>query len=46
VSTTERPGIIKRIRDLTCGCARAYVAHSEAEEQAVPAPVQGKEVRA
>ena len=26
VSTTERPGIIKRIRDLTCACARACVA--------------------
>ncbi|MBI4911636.1 MAG: glycine--tRNA ligase subunit alpha [Acidobacteria bacterium] len=25
VSTTERPGIIKRVRDLACGCARAYL---------------------
>ena len=25
VSTTERPGIIKRVRDLTCACARAHV---------------------
>ncbi|HEU4951122.1 MAG TPA: glycine--tRNA ligase subunit alpha [Holophagaceae bacterium] len=25
VSTTERPGIIKRVRDLACACARAYV---------------------
>jgi glycyl-tRNA synthetase alpha chain len=29
VSTTERPGIIKRVRDLTCACARAYVEHNE-----------------
>ena len=27
VSTTERPGIIKRVRDLACGCAKAYVEH-------------------
>ena len=25
VSTTERPGIIKRMRDLACACARAHV---------------------
>jgi glycyl-tRNA synthetase alpha chain len=34
VSTTERAGLIKRVRDLTCACARAYVAYVEA---AVPA---------
>lgn len=25
VSTTERPGLIKRVRDLACGCARLYL---------------------
>jgi glycyl-tRNA synthetase alpha chain len=25
VSTTERPGIIKRVRDLACGCAKAFL---------------------
>ena len=29
VSTTERPGIIKRVRDLACACARAYLEHQE-----------------
>jgi len=29
ISTTERPGIIKRVRDLTCACAKASVAHDE-----------------
>ncbi len=29
VSTTERPGIIKRVRDLACGCAKAYLEHEE-----------------
>jgi glycyl-tRNA synthetase alpha chain len=42
VSTTERPGIIKRIRDLTCACARAHVER----EQAMLAPAQGKAVQA
>jgi glycyl-tRNA synthetase alpha chain len=45
VSTTERPGIIKRIRDLACGCARAYVANDELE-QAMPGAVKGEGVRA
>jgi glycyl-tRNA synthetase alpha chain len=27
VSTTERPGIIKRVRDLACACAKAYLEH-------------------
>jgi glycyl-tRNA synthetase alpha chain len=42
VSTTERPGIIKRIRDLTCACARA---HSE-REQAMLAAAPGEGVTA
>jgi len=42
VSTTERPGIIKRVRDLTCACARAYVE----KEQATLEAASGKEVRA
>jgi len=25
VSTTERPGVIKRVRDLACACAKAYL---------------------
>jgi len=25
VSTTERPGLIKRVRDLACACARVYL---------------------
>ena len=29
VSTTERPGIIKRVRDLASACARAYMEHEE-----------------
>ncbi len=31
VSTTERPGVIKRVRDLASGCARAYLEHEEPE---------------
>jgi len=27
VSTTERPGIIKQIRELSCACARLYLEH-------------------
>jgi glycyl-tRNA synthetase alpha chain len=30
VSTTERPGVIKRVRDLACGCAKAYLEHETA----------------
>jgi glycyl-tRNA synthetase alpha chain len=30
VSTTERPGIIKRVRDLAVGCAQAYLEHAQA----------------
>ena len=29
VSTTERPGVIKRVRDLACACAKAYLEHEE-----------------
>ncbi|MDR3683081.1 MAG: glycine--tRNA ligase subunit alpha, partial [Geothrix sp.] len=36
VSTTERPGVIKRVRDLASGCAKAYLEH----EEAAPAPVE------
>lgn len=32
VSTTERPGIIKRVRDLAVACAKAYLEH-ETEKQ-------------
>jgi glycyl-tRNA synthetase alpha chain len=31
VSTTERPGVIKRVRDLACGCAKAYLENEEPE---------------
>jgi glycyl-tRNA synthetase alpha chain len=30
VSTTERPGIIKRVRDLACACARVHVERESA----------------
>jgi glycyl-tRNA synthetase alpha chain len=40
VSTTERPGIIKRVRDLACGCAKAYLEHQEGA--AAPAEATGK----
>ena len=36
VSTTERPGIIKRVRDLASGCAKAYLEH----EEGAPAPAE------
>ena len=31
VSTTERPGIIKRVRDLACDCARRYLEFETAK---------------
>ncbi len=31
VSTTERPGIIKRVRDLACACGKAYLANEAAK---------------
>ena len=40
VSTTERPGVIKRVRDLASGCARAYLEHEEGA--AAPAKSTGK----
>ena len=40
VSTTERPGVIKRVRDLASGCARAYLEHEEGA--AAPAESTGK----
>jgi glycyl-tRNA synthetase alpha chain len=36
VSTTERPGIIKRVRDLAIACAKAYL-ENEAKEAEVKA---------
>ncbi|HNX96021.1 MAG TPA: glycine--tRNA ligase subunit alpha [Holophaga sp.] len=29
ISTTERPGIIKRVRDLACACAKTYLEYEE-----------------
>lgn len=29
ISTTERPGIIKRVRDLACACAKSYLEYEE-----------------
>jgi len=41
VSTTERPGIIKRVRDLACGCAKAYLEHAEGGAAAIAAAGKG-----
>ncbi len=41
VSTTERPGVIKRVRDLASACAKAYLEH---EEGAPADAASGKEV--
>jgi len=39
VSATDRVGLIRRVRDLACACARAYVAEREtARTEAVPEP--------
>ena len=43
VSTTERPGIIKRVRDLACACARGYL---ENEAKKLAAQSEKKEVMA
>jgi glycyl-tRNA synthetase alpha chain len=43
VSTTERPGIIKRVRDLACACARVYMGM---ELEVTPAAGGGKVVMA
>jgi glycyl-tRNA synthetase alpha chain len=40
VSTTERPGIIKRVRDLACACAKAYLEFEEGA--ATPVEAAGK----
>lgn len=34
VSTTERPGIIKRVRDLATACAKAYLEHEATKAEA------------
>jgi glycyl-tRNA synthetase alpha chain len=38
VSATDRVGLIRRVRDLACACARAYVARSEGTETPEPEP--------
>ena len=35
VSATDRVGLIRRVRDLACACARAYVARREGEQAPV-----------
>ncbi len=45
VSVTERVGLIRRVRDLACACARAYVAAKEGQRprrsEPEPAAVAG-----
>jgi glycyl-tRNA synthetase alpha chain len=38
VSATDRVGIIRRIRDLACACARAYVAGREGQRSPLSEP--------
>ena len=38
VSATDRVGMIRRVRDLACACARAYVARGEAAGRPEPEP--------
>jgi glycyl-tRNA synthetase alpha chain len=38
VSATERVGLIRRVRDLACACARAYVASRGADRSPVTEP--------
>lgn len=38
VSATDRVGIVRRIRDLACACARAYVAGREGQKAPVAEP--------
>jgi glycyl-tRNA synthetase alpha chain len=38
VSATERVGLIRRVRDLACACARAYVASRGADRSPVAEP--------
>ncbi len=41
VSTTERPAVIKRVRDLACGCAKAYLEHQETSAATVASAGKG-----
>jgi glycyl-tRNA synthetase alpha chain len=38
VSATDRVGIIRRIRELACACARAYVSGQEGQRAPLPEP--------
>ena len=38
VSATDRVGLIRRVRDLACACARAYVGRDEAAARPEPEP--------
>jgi glycyl-tRNA synthetase alpha chain len=38
VSATDRVGLIRRVRDLACSCARAYLEGREGPARAVPQP--------
>jgi len=38
VSATDRVGIIRRIRELACACARAYVSGQEGQRSPLPEP--------
>ena len=38
VSATDRVGIIRRIRDLACACARAYVSGKEGQRSPASEP--------
>jgi len=38
VSATDRVGLIRRVRDLACACARAYLARGEGAARAVSQP--------
>jgi glycyl-tRNA synthetase alpha chain len=40
ISTTERPGIIKRVRDLACACAKTYLEHEEQKASSAQAEVK------
>ena len=38
VSATDRVGLIRRVRDLACACARAYAVRQEAGQRPAPEP--------
>jgi glycyl-tRNA synthetase alpha chain len=38
VSATDRVGLIRRIRDLACACARAYVSGKEGQRSRLSEP--------